>query len=232
MLFDSAITGNNQSWKLGGILAEMSGKNPARPPIVVGIHSHSKGRSAGYFPNAVLDYVPSDQLAGILSQLSGPPMGNRYLKFVMEDVKPLVDSLYSTYSNGGNNYLAGAGEGAVIALYALCEYPDVFGGAACLSTQWTGPDLDNDVMPSAHLEYLRKNLPPPGEHKIYFDCGDQGADVHFFANQHEVNRIVVAKGYTPAKNWITRYLQNAGHSEKAWGERFDFALEFLLKDID
>nr|MBS0036648.1 hypothetical protein [Saprospiraceae bacterium] len=232
MLFDSATARKNQPWKLAEILAKMTGENLARPPIVVGIHSHAKGRSAEYFPNAVLDYVPSDRLAGILSQLSGPPMGNRYLKFVVEDVKPLVDSLYSTYSGPGNNYIAGAGEGAIIALYALCEYPDIFGNAACLSTQWTGPDLEDDVMPSAHLEYMRKNLPAPGEHKIYFDCGDQGADVHFFVHQQEVNRIVMAKGYTPAENWITRYLQNAGHSEKAWGERFDFALEFLFKGID
>lgn len=231
-LFDTSLTGNIYSWRLAETLSGIWEEEDTRPPIVVGIHSHDKGRSAEYFPNAVLDYVPSNRLAGILSHLSGPPMGNQYLKFVVEDVKPLVDSLYSTYSSAGNNYIAGAGEGAIIALYALCEYPDIFGGAACLSTQWTGPDLDDDVMPSAHLEYLKKNLPPPGKHKIYFDCGDQGADVHFFEHQQEVNRIVVAKGYRPAKNWMTRYLQNAGHGEKYWGERFDFTLRFMFFGLE
>ena len=38
--------------------------------------------------------------------------------------------------------------GGLISLYAICEYPDIFGGAACLSTHW--PILDG-----VFIDYLK-----------------------------------------------------------------------------
>jgi hypothetical protein len=44
----------------------------------------------------------------------------------------------------------------------------VFGGAACLSTHWTGTFTnENNPFPESALRYLDKNLPDPKTHKIY-----------------------------------------------------------------
>jgi len=37
-----------------------------------------------------------------------------------------------------NNFIAGSSMGGLISHYAICEYPEIFGGAACLSTHWVG----------------------------------------------------------------------------------------------
>lgn len=114
--------------------------------------------------------------------------------------------------------------GGMISLYALCEYPSVFGGAAALSTHWVGrpsawgsPEkLQNDVFPLAAFVYLRKNLPRSGSHRLYMDHGTTGLDA-----------IGKDLGYTPMQ-WQSQVFEGTGHSEPDWAARADIPLTFLL----
>lgn len=118
--------------------------------------------------------------------------------------------------------------GGLISIYAICEYPEVFGGAACLSTHWPGSfTLKNNPFPGRMLKYLRKNLPDPATHKIYFDCGDQTLDSLYPGIQRRVDRIMTAKGFTAAQ-WMTKYFPGEDHSENAWNRRLHIPLEFLF----
>ena len=64
----------------------------------------------------------------------------------------------------------------------MCEYPDIVGGAACMSTHWVesisatadnGYTMSDDhVCAEAILNYFGENLPAPGEHILYLDEGD------------------------------------------------------------
>jgi hypothetical protein len=94
--------------------------------------------------------------------------------------------------------------GGLISLYALCEYPNVFGGAACISTHWIGgwpPPVA--YIPNGFYEYLKNTLPDPKNHKIYFDYGTETLDQYYKPYQLEVDKIMTAKGYT-ASRWITK----------------------------
>ena len=114
-------------------------------------------------------------------------------------------------------------------MYAICEYPKVFGGAACLSTHWPGTfTLDNNPVPDAFITYLNKNLPNPKSHKIYFDCGDETLDKLYPEIQKKVDQLMVEKGYNE-DNWITKYFPGENHSENAWSKRLHIPLGFLLK---
>ena len=84
-----------------------------------------------------------------------------FLKFIVEELKPFVDNNYKTQKNRQSTYLAGSSMGGLISAYAICEYPEIFGGAACLSTHW--PALDG-----VFIEYLKKNIPDPNFNKFYF----------------------------------------------------------------
>jgi enterochelin esterase-like enzyme len=120
--------------------------------------------------------------------------------------------------------------GGLITLYAVCEYPDIFGGAACLSTHWTGIYVvEGNPVPDAVFQYLTTHLPDPENHKIYFDHGDQTLDALYPTLQKKADAIMKAKGYTE-KNWITRYFPGENHSEAAWGKRLNFPLLFLLEE--
>ena len=119
--------------------------------------------------------------------------------------------------------------GGMISMYAICEYPGVFGGAACLSTHWPGIfTLANNPFPDAMIRYLTENLPKPSSHKIYFDHGTATLDSLYPAIQVRVDAVMKSKKFTP-ENWNTREFKGANHSEDAWKSRLETPLVFLLR---
>ena len=150
----------------------------------------------------------------------------------MQELKPYIDQKYSVYTNSKNTFIAGSSLGALISMYAICEYPAIFGGAACLSTHWVGTlSVENNPIPNAFISYLDKNLPSPKKHKIYFDCGDQTLDAMYPAIQKRVDSLMLAKGYDDA-NWLTKYFTGDDHSEKSWSRRLNIPLEFIVDHVD
>jgi enterochelin esterase-like enzyme len=128
-----------------------------------------------------------------------------------------------------NTYLAGSSMGALISIYALCEFPDLFGGAACLSTHWPGLfSLDNNPVPEAFYSYLEKSLPKPKNHQIYFDHGTETLDSMYAVLQVRVDGIMQKKGYGP-KQWISKIWPGQDHSERSWKSRLAVPFGFLLK---
>lgn len=123
--------------------------------------------------------------------------------------------------------------GGIISLYAICEYPAVFGGAACMSTHWplglpgiTDQDIKYDV-PGAYIKYLEHHLPDPSNHRIYFDYGSATLDSLYKPYQLVVDSLMRNKGYTET-NSITREYPGEDHTESAWARRLNVPLEFLL----
>jgi pimeloyl-ACP methyl ester carboxylesterase len=121
----------------------------------------------------------------------------------------------------------GSSMGGLISIYALCEYPDVFGGAAALSTHWIGSFERNAWVPMAAFEYLRANLPDPGDHRLYMDHGTLGLDALYGTWQAVIDQIVLDHGFTAA-NWQSRVFEGADHNEDDWGKRFEIPVRFLL----
>jgi enterochelin esterase-like enzyme len=119
--------------------------------------------------------------------------------------------------------------GGLISMYAICEYPEVFGGAACLSTHWPGIfTLDDNPIPDSFLLYLKMNLPSPKKHTLYFDHGTKTLDAMYDQFQRRADQIITDGGYTSA-NFMTKVFEGDDHSEKSWAKRFDIPLLFLFK---
>ena len=99
---------------------------------------------------------------------------------------------YKTDRGRNSTFLAGASMGGLISAYAISEYPNVFGGAACLSTHW--PALNG-----VFIEYLKNNLPSPDNHMVYFDYGTKGLDANYEPYQLKVDSLMINVGYKPIK---------------------------------
>lgn len=232
MLFDSTINTSRHEWKVDETAGKLIRENTIRECIIVGIWNNPGLRNAEYFPQKALSYLPKQTSSGVRTQIKsyliGEPKADDYLKFIVLELKPFIDSSFSTNKEAASTYIAGSSMGALIALYAVCEYPSVFSAAACLSTHWVGPFWsNNNPLATALISYLNKQLPSPGDHRFYFDHGTAGLDNAYPQIQQQVNRLMKAKGYT-SKNWISRVFPGADHSEKAWSQRLYIPLRFLL----
>jgi predicted alpha/beta superfamily hydrolase len=233
MLFDSTITWNKQSWKVDENLCLMHYNT-----IVVGIWNAGSERHMDYFPQKPFENMSVLEQELISAQLSDAgrskgqfkPNSDNYLKFIVNELKPYIDSTYNVNTKTVSTFIAGSSMGGLISLYAICEYPEVFGGAACLSTHWPGTfTVENNPFPEAMQNYLKKNLPSPKKHKIYFDFGDQTLDALYPPFQKKVDKIMKRRHYKKGKSWLTQYFPGDDHSEKSWAKRLYVPFNYFFQ---
>jgi enterochelin esterase-like enzyme len=236
MLYDSTTTWNHQTWNVDEVASKLMKEDKVKDFIVVGIWNSGTKRHADYFPQKPFENLSQAQKDTVVNQLKKSlqtqeifePKSDDYLKFLVSELKPMIDKKYAVLSDRKNTIIAGSSMGGLISMYAICEYPKIFGGAACISTHWTGSFAnENNPIPNAFINYLKEKLPNPRNHKIYFDTGDQGIDANYPIHQNKVDEIMKTKGFT-AKNWKTEYFKGKDHTEKSWNERLDIPLLFLL----
>ena len=134
-----------------------------------------------------------------------------------------IDQNYKTDRGRNSTFLAGASMGGLISAYAISEYPNVFGSAACISTHW--PALNG-----VFIEYLKNNLPNPNNHMVYFDYGTKGLDANYDAYQLKVDSLMINFGYEANKNWVTKKFEGEDHNENYWRKRFHHPLRFFFND--
>jgi hypothetical protein len=158
---------------------------------------------------------------------SGAVRSDAYLRFLVEELKPYIDGNYATLPDRDNTYVMGSSMGGLISIYAISEYPEVFGGAACLSTHWPGGDPGGVAFSQQMQSYLERNLPEPAGHRLWFDYGSEGLDASYRDHQAQVDHIVRNHEYGNDR-WITYYDAGADHNEDAWRARLHYPLTFLL----
>lgn len=123
-----------------------------------------------------------------------------YLKFIVNELKPYIDKNFSTNKGREHTFLMGSSMGGLISLYGLCEYPDVFGGAACLSmhTLMVTSKLMNirntEIAAPAFCRYLEEKLPEANRSKIYIDYGDKTLDSYYAPYQQKIDDVLRRKG--------------------------------------
>ena len=225
-LFDSSITWNYQEWGVDECMSKLMADGQIRPCIVVGIDNISEIRYEEYYPTAICSTVPG----GVLPE-GFKPLGDEYLRFVVEEVKPFVDSLYSTWGDAEHTFVMGSSCGGLISSYALCEYPSVFGGAGCLSTHCSlmNPYTQVDQQPAAqaYLEYLRQEL--PSNRILYMDRGDCAIDTPYAEPQEAINQLISSLGWDESQ-YMYRFFPGHSHSENDWKSRLDIPVRFLIGD--
>jgi hypothetical protein len=235
-LFDANTTWNKQEWQMDEVAGELIRQDATRKFIVVGISNVPKFRQGEYFPQKPFEKLPKKTQDSIYEiKIDGKPLFNAkvnsddYLKFIVTELKPFIDKNFSVKTDQQNTYIGGSSMGGLISMYAVCEYPAVFGGAMCMSTHWpglVGVDIVR-VVPKAFLDYMTGNMPDPKVHKFYFDYGDQTLDAQYKPFQVKADAIMNAIGYTD-KNWSTREFKDFDHSETSWAVRLDQPLYFLF----
>jgi alpha-glucosidase len=235
-LWDASTTWNGQEWGVDEVVSGLLGEGSIRDVIVVGIPNAGSERAIEYLPQKPFEAMAAeDQQA--LSAIEHPEFGrifggpirsDDYLRFLVSELKPYIDKRYPTLADRENTYLMGSSMGGLISIYAISEYPGVFGGAACLSTHWPGSLYpDESPFPELMRQYLSANIPRPEGHRLWFDYGSEGLDAGYAQYQERVDWIVRETGYGNDR-WITYHAAGANHDENAWRARLHHPLTFLL----
>lgn len=237
MLFDPAKTWNHQEWRADEVAGELIASGQVRPFIIVAVWNAGEARADEYFPQKPLEAMPAAQRDSLMAStrggdarlFSGEVYSDRYLRFLVSELKPYVDSHFKVSPRREDTVLLGSSLGALISMYALSEYPDVFGAAACLSTHWPGRigDAPDNPVPLAIFAYIEQHSPAPGTHRVYFDHGTKTLDASYADRQHVVDALFRAKGYS-ATDYMSRVFPGAEHNEVAWAARLSIPMVFLL----
>jgi len=215
-------------WKVNQAITRLAEEEKISPPIVVAVPS-TIDRLWEYLPAKALDY-PGGSAAfesGSVTKASDAKRekSETFIHWMVETVKPVIDSHYRTLPEMEQTALMGSSMGGMISLYMLCEFPEVYSKAACLSTHWP-------ILGDGMIAYLEENLPEPASHKLYFDYGSEGFDRDYAPWQAKVDALLREKGWRESKDFVSWSFPGEGHTTKDWGGRAHIPLTFLFGTTD
>jgi predicted alpha/beta superfamily hydrolase len=216
-LFDRA-TSYAGEWCVDETMQTLS--REGKEAIIVGVTNGGERRLREYNP-----YF-SNQTAGNL--------GDRYVRFLVETVKPRVDECFRTRRGRDSTGIAGSSMGACVSLYAFFAYPEVFGSLGALS-HWMW--LRDELTPADVLDFVEESEFVEG--KIYLDVGTAeyvdasfvGIDVdsqEMLRGARRLAELLRRKGYRPKEDLLYFEDEGGGHREADWARRLPNAMRFLL----
>ena len=158
--------------------------------------------------------------------------GDKYLSFITDTLKPLIDRDFRTRPERARTGIIGSSLGGLISLYAFFQYPHTFGLVGAMSPSlWFA---NRAIFP-----YIQEAPFFPG--KIYLDVGsleyagalDDGIAASRDAKPYQgsvqhLRDLLQQKGYRPGIDLFCVEEEGAAHQEAAWANRLPDALRFLL----
>ncbi|MAV24516.1 MAG: esterase [Gammaproteobacteria bacterium] len=226
---DSSLAGMDVFWDVDKVMTRLIRNEEIRRAIVVSVWmaEWAEGaRGEEYMPQKAVSEEVWQRMqvdspkwsAGTSDEVLS---SDSYLKFLVTELKHFIDDSYRTLTDSANTFVMGSSMGGLISAYAIAEYPGVFGGAACMSTDWT-------IGEGTVARWLSDHWPAPGRNRIYFDYGTETMDAHYEPYQKQMDECMRDQGYTESQDWMTRRFEGADHSPKSWNARLHVPLKFLL----
>ena len=199
-LFDDS-TSYEGEWGVDEVLNQHS-KSPAFEMVVVGIDNGHEKRM--------------NELSPWENEKYGEAEGDKYMAFIINQIKPFIDSTYRTLPNRENTAIMGSSMGGLVSHYAICEYPEVFSKAGILSpSYWYSDEV---------YEYVRKH-PIPEDSRLFLAVGEKEGDM-VDASQ-KMYDYILQTGH-PKKNVVLLIHPDGDHNEASWGKQFAPALKWLF----
>lgn len=223
---DPATAKHGITWGVREALTRLMGEGAIPGCIVVGVWNSAE-RRRDYMPQGLFEGPDADAARQFFAAkfpagyIEGPPASDGYLRFIVEELKPMIDARYRSLPDQPNTFVMGSSMGGLISLYAIEQYPEVFFGAGCLSTHWIAGE-------NLLVDYLGARLPAPADHRLYFDFGTITLDEAYEPFQIRMDGWLSKAGYVRGQNWTTLKFEGAAHTEAAWRARVDLPLRFLL----
>ena len=102
-----------------------------------------------------------DEYTPTSSSKMGGGRGPQYLKFLIDELMPVINQKFNTLTGPANTGIMGSSLGGLISLWAGFEHPEVFGriGSISPSLWWDSNMMENEYLPNKNRI----------DHKIWLD---------------------------------------------------------------
>lgn len=228
-LFDDSTTWNHQSWEIDRAMCSLMNSGKINPAIIVGVHSSAETRVADLMPQKAVVGTPLESVLEDVKLKGMAPRGDAYAAFLVETLKPVIDETFSTKPDMRHTTVMGSSMGGLMSIYALCEYPEIFGNAICMSTHWIGSPSVAKEFEDAMYNYIEAKLPTPENHRLYFDHGTKTIDSGYGPAEDRILEMINSKGYSIGGRTLLNLVDyGAAHEERAWAARVNIPLIFIL----
>ncbi|NPV02717.1 MAG: hypothetical protein HPY53_15190 [Brevinematales bacterium] len=203
---------NLDKWKVVEDIDQLVAAGLMGEIIVVGIYNRENLRAFDYLPDA-------PALTGIV------PCGglDEYGKFIVEELKPYIDSHYPTLSDASNTGILGSSFGGVASYNIAGWYPDVFGCAGVMSPILR-INLDDADTINPTLQFS-ENI------KMYIDGGwmeNSNKWWKMIVSMREAKLWLMEQGLKDGKNLLYFEDPNGSHNESCWAYRLKTALLYFF----
>lgn len=199
-VFDPNTSTWGQDWQVDEWCTKLIGEDRLQEIIVVGIYST---------PDRFIEYNPSE-------------LGDAYTRFVLDELKPFIDSEYRTLPDRDHTAVAGASMGGGISFYMAWAHPNIFFGAACLSPAFI---YKQDRFT---LNMVEETDTPP-DLRLFLYCG-QGDELErqLTGDLHIMCDALEQKGIKPNDKYVVVEDPEGKHHEASWASHTDNWLLFLF----
>ena len=153
-------------------------------------------------------------------EYSDTPKGHAYMRFVVETLKPFIDSEYRTLPDRQHTAVIGSSLGGLVSFLLTWNYPQIFSQAACLSPAFVFRNI-NAVALVENYHGESKKI------RIYMDDGGVGLDNQLLPGCEAMLRALQANGFTMGENLEWYHDPEAEHSERSWSKRVWRPLLFM-----
>lgn len=187
--------------------------------IVVAIDRHADDEERKH---ELCPWVTGEYAVKILGEPStAGGKGEAYADFVVQELKPLIDSKYRTLEQ--ETYMAGVSLGGLIATYAACRYPGVIKRVAGISSGfYRNQEKIEDLLEASDLSHVER---------FYLDVGTKEA-----GEEEEVNAEVIASIRSvydivqgKVENTEFEIAENGRHQYRYFRDRVPGIFSFLLE---
>jgi predicted alpha/beta superfamily hydrolase len=170
--------------------------------IVVGIDNGGDKRMNEYNPYDDAKY--------------GKGEGKQYIDFIVQTLKPHIDSNYRVMKDAAHTFIAGSSMGGLISMYAVIRYPNVFGGAGIFSPSfWIAPQIYTDA---ANMKWEKNTL-------LYFYAGEKES-LSMVRDMKKMFDLIAARKCCDMQ-FVTFPLGQ--HNEKYWRQEFPDFYRWLMQ---
>lgn len=184
-----AFAGNE--WQVDETMDRLDQMNAVRKSIVVGVS-------------------PADRMRDYTS-----PGYHQYGRFLVEKLKPLVDTHLRTLTGPEDSVVMGSSLGGVAAFHVAWQHSSVFGRAACLSTTFGHAD---DLFERVARDEKRAI-------RIYLDSGWPKDN---YEATNAMRDLLLSRGYRLGEDLLQFSFPRGHHGETSWAARIHLPFQFFF----